>query len=293
MEVATPLRADRAGRAAVRGPDRPLAGALAAIAAGLAVVALLGPLATGVVRYPISATLESQAVGLDAVSLAVVAPLALVAAWLALRGRQLSAALALGIGAYTSYIVSQYVLGPEYVARTGNSERLFPLLLGLFVLGWAVALRGWWRLGDAGSPVRLDRVLGRLVLPVLAFLAFVRYVPALVDAASDPPGDAGYLAGPTFFWTIALLDLGVFLPATAAACWGLAHGAAWRSRALYLVTGWFGLIGPAVAAMGVALYARDDPAASLGGTVFLCVLGLAFAAVAVAAYLPLVRSRRA
>jgi hypothetical protein len=221
MASATRLETARGERPATCSPDRMLAVGLVLLACGLVLVALLGPLAAGAIRYPISETLKSQAIGLDAVSLLVVAPLAAAAAWWARRGR------------------------------------------------------------EAGA---------RLVLPALAFLAFVRYLPALVDAAADTQ-DAGYLAGPTFFWTIALLDLGVFLPATVAACWGLVRGTAWRSSALYLIAGWFGLVGPAVAAMGVAMYLREDPNASLAGAVFMAVLGAAFAALAVVVYLPLLRRR--
>jgi hypothetical protein len=291
MGTTTSLEVARGELPAAPPPDRVLAAGLVALAAGLAVAALLGPLVAGVIRYPVSETLESQAIGLDVVSLVVVAPLALVAAWWARRGREAGAALALGIGAYTSYMAIQYVVGPEYLARAGNSERAFPLFLALFVLGWAIAVLAWSRVGEAGASTRRERTLGRRALPALAFLAFVRYLPALVDAAADTPEDAGYLAGPTFFWTIALLDLGVFLPATVAACWGLVRGTAWRARALYLVTGWFGLVGPAVAAMGVAMYVRDDPNASLAGTVFMAVLGAAFAALALVVYLPLLRRR--
>jgi hypothetical protein len=291
MARVTPLETARGERPATCSPDRVLAAGLVLLACALVLVALLGPLVAGALRYPVSETLESQAIGLDAVSLLVVAPLAVAAAWWARRGREAGAALALGIGAYTSYMALQYVVGPEYAARAGNSERAFPLFLALFVLGWAVALRAWSRVGEAGAPARRDLVLARFALPALAFLAFVRYVPALVDAAADPPQDAGYLAGPTFFWTIALLDLGVFLPATVAACWGLVRGARWSRRALYLVAGWFGLVGPAVAAMAVAMDVRDDPTASLGGTVVMTVLGAAFAALALVVFRPLVRRR--
>jgi len=48
-------------------------------------------------------------------------------------------------------------------------------------------------------------------------------------------------------WTVALAPWNaVLLPATVAACRGLVRGTAWAPRALYLVAGWLGLIGPAV-----------------------------------------------
>jgi hypothetical protein len=125
------------------------------------------------------------------------------------------------------------------------------------------------------------------VLPLLAFVAFSRYGPVLVDVMSGEPQDARYLAGPTFFWAIAMLDLWVFLPATVATCVGLVHGSAWAHKALYLVAGWFGLVGPAVAAMAIAMYVNNDPNASAGNAAFMTLLGLAFAALALALYRPL------
>jgi NhaP-type Na+/H+ or K+/H+ antiporter len=88
-----------------------------------------------------------------------------------------------------------------------------------------------------------------------------------------------------------MLDLGVLLPATIAACVGLARERAWAHEALYLVVGWFGLVGPAVAAMAIAMYANDDPNASGAEALFMTALGLAFAILALVVYLPLFGSR--
>jgi hypothetical protein len=273
------------------GSQRLLAGGLAAIALGLVAVALLGPLGAEVVRYRVAETLRNQTIGLDAVSLVVVAPLALLAAALVLRGRALGAALALAVGAYTSYMFVQYILGPDYAGLPGNNERLFPLALFLFAAGWIVALLAWNALDVERLPraPRRARLIGLLVLPLLALVAFSRYLPQLADWTSGSPQDEGYLAGPTFAWTIAMLDLGVFLPATVAACVGLARGSRWAPKAVYLVAGWFGLVGPAVAAMAIVMSANGDPNASAGGTAFMCVLGLAFVALALAVFWPLCR----
>jgi hypothetical protein len=120
---------------------------------------------------------------------------------------------------------------------------------------------------------RRDLRIGCVVLPVLGFLAFFRYVPALADAMSLAPEDEGYLAGPSFFWAIAMLDLGVFLPLTVIACFGLVRGASWAQKVLYTVVGWFGLVGPAVAAMAIATYVNYDPNASAGSALFMTGLG--------------------
>lgn len=131
-----------------------LALGLVAIAVGLAAVALLGPFATGVIDYHVTETLRNQTIGLDAVSLLVVAPLSALAALLVLRRHAAGAALGLGVGAYTSYMFVQYILGPEYERLPGNNELLFPLSLVLFALGWIVALAAWTRSTSSGSRTR-------------------------------------------------------------------------------------------------------------------------------------------
>jgi hypothetical protein len=270
-----------------------LAVGLIALACGLVAVSLLGPLTGGPVDYHVSETLRNQTIGLDAVSLFVVAPLAMLAAILIVRGHLAGPLVALGIGAYTAYMFVQYVVGPEYLTRPGDNQKLFPLYLALFTLGWALSLGAWHSIDVDELPAagRRDRLLARVVLPALGFLAFSRYVPALADSMSAHPAEPGYTAGPTFFWTIALLDLGVFLPATVATCVGLDRRTDWSSKALYLVAGWFGLVGPAVAAMAIAMLLNDDPNASIGGTISMVALGAAFAALALTLYQPLLRSR--
>lgn len=269
--------------------------ALLAIAVGLAVVALLGPLVGGPIEYHVSETLRNQTVGLDAVSLLVVVPLAVTAAELTRRRHSGGPVVALGVGAYTSYMFVQYIVGPEYLSRPGDNQRLFPLFVALFALGWISALLAW----QAVEPQRLassrrrERALARVVLPLLGFLAFSRYVPALADAMRGRPHDAGYRAGPAFFWVIAMLDLGVFLPGTIATCVGLLQGRAWALKAMYLVVGWFALVGPAVAAMAISMYVNDDPTASAANAVFMTLMGLAFVALAVAVYRPLFGVRHA
>jgi hypothetical protein len=250
-------------------------------------------MASSIVDYRVTETLRNQTIGLDLVSLFLVAPLAVLAAVLVLRGHVAGPALALGIGAYTSYMFVQYILGPDYVELPGNNERLFPLALLLFAAGWVVALAAWhaFDVGRVPTSRRRERVIGRVVLPMLAFLAFFRYLPALADWMSATPEDEGYLAGPSFSWAIAMLDLGVFLPATVIACVGLVREWRWAQKALYLVVGWFGLVGVAVASMAITMYLNDDSNASVNSAVFMTVLGLAFAALALWVFRPLFQRR--
>ena len=272
--------------------QRWLAVGLAAIGVGLAAVAVLGPLVSGLIEYRVTETLRNQTIGLDIVSLFLVAPLGLLAATLVLRGHLAAFAVAPAIGAYTSYMFLQYILGPDYTRLPGNNERLFPLCLLLFAAGWLVALAAWRttadeRLPSAGSHSRAIAV----VLAILGFATFFRYVPALADWMSGTPKDEVYRAGPGFAWAIATLDLGLFLPATVAACIGLFRGEPWAQKLAYAVVGWFGLVGPAVASMALTMYVNDDPNASGANAAFMITLGIAFALLALFVYRDLMPGR--
>ena len=69
----------------------------------------------------------------------------------------------------------------------------------------------------------------------------------------------------------------------------LLRGTPGGDRAAYGVLGWFALVPPSVAAMAFVMLVRDDPYASLSTTVLLTVASIVFAAVAVAAFRPLLR----
>jgi hypothetical protein len=293
-------RRPRAGRALRREATdgrtrsrRRLAAGLVSIGAGLAAVSAVGPFVSGLIDYRVTETLRNQTIGLDATSLLVVAPLSVLAAALVLRRQVAGLTLAVSIGAYTSYMFLQYILGPDYASLPGNNERAFPLYLFLFAAGWLVALAAWRALpaDRLHGTRRRDRMIAA-VLGVLGLVTFVRYLPALADWTSTSPDDEVYLAGPGFSWAIAMLDLGVVLPATVAACFGLVRGTPWARKLAYAVGGWFGLVGPAVAAMAITMYVNDDPNVSGGNTVFMSALGLAFAALAVWLYRSLLSARK-
>ena len=264
---------------------------LFAVAASLVAVSVLGPLVFGVIHWRIRPTILSQLYGLDAVSLGVVAPLAALAGALSFRGRPLGALLGFGPAAYTVYMVPQYVLGPDYAHVAGDNERWFPLLLALFVLGVVGATLAWTQLrtSELRGSCKIESLVGRRLLPAAAIVVYIRYIPALADWMSTSPVAKDYVAGPNFSWTIALLDLGVALPATAAVCIGYRHAAAWARPGLYALTGWFALVGVAVAGMAIAMQLRGDPAMTVMQMIVMTVLGAALSALAVVLYAPVLR----
>jgi hypothetical protein len=169
--------------------SRRLGVCLLALAAALAALSVLGPLVAGVIHWRIGPTILSQLYGLDAVSLAVVAPVAAAAGALSLRGRPLGALLGIGPAAYAVYMVPQYVLGPDYAHVAGDNERWFPLLLSIFVVGVVASALAWsaLRTSEPRGSARVEALVGRRLLPAAAAVVFVRYVPTLADWMSASP----------------------------------------------------------------------------------------------------------
>ncbi|MDD9205726.1 hypothetical protein PU560_04495 [Georgenia sp. 10Sc9-8] len=63
--------------------------------------------------YPFTETVLNETLGLEAVTLVLVAPLAVVTGAMTLRGHRAGPLLALGPAAYAAYMLVQYVVGPQ------------------------------------------------------------------------------------------------------------------------------------------------------------------------------------
>ena len=246
---------------------------------------VLGPLGAGALDYPISASMENQLRGLELVTVLLVVPWLVVTAVLARRGHPAAPLLAIGPAGYAAYMFVQYVLGPEY----GVYSWAVLFHLGIASLAGGLVLVAWQR--AAGQPVPdlapAQRRRRALLLLALAGFVLVRYLPVFAGAAGGTPIADEFRDARTFFWSIVLLDLGVVVPATVAAAVALLRGTPAGDRAAYAVLGWFALVPPSVAAMAVVMLVRDDPYASLGTALLLGVASVVFAAVALAAFRPL------
>lgn len=254
------------------------------LAAALLTNTLLGPLGTETIRYPITGTLLSQLVGLEVVTVVLVVPLLLLAGVLALRGHGAAPLLGFGPAAYSAYMFAQYVLGPEYERFTGAvlfHTVVFTSSLGLAVRAWSLANR---QVLPSLSPLR-RRVSGTILLLLAGFI-LTRYLPVVSGDAMP----SEFTEARTFFWSIFLLDLGVVVPATLAAGVGLLRGARSAHPALYGLMGWYALVPPSVAAMSAAMVVDDDPHASVGQAVTLCVAAAVMVALAVWVFRPVLRS---
>jgi len=268
--------------------QRAIGWGLLILAIGLATNSLLGPLALGVIEYHYSASMINQGIGLDAVTLLLAAPVSVVAGTLTLRGLRAGPILGLGPTAFAAYMVPQYVIGPAYHDLPGDNERFFPFHLALFGLGLALLLAAW--ASSAGklppdSPVA-DRRRTWLMGSVAAFI-LLRWAP--VVAALVTGGDVGpaYRDNPTALLLVALLDLGLVVPAAVAVAIGLRRGASWARKGVYAVVGWFALVPVSVAAMAVTMQVRNDPDASPSSTLTLSIVALVFLVAAAGVYRPI------
>ena len=270
-----------------------LAPATAVLAAGVVLVALLGPLVFGTIEQGVSESLAHRLEGSDAVALVVTAPLLLLAAGL-IRGRRCTGPLlSLGAALSTWYSVAGLVLGSDRSVRAGNAEAFFPLFLAILLLATAVAV-GSWRVLPGGS-VDLGEAGGRWVGPVLlgvvAFLVVSRYVPDWVAVVRGTPS-TGYLQGPEHWWTVTVQDLALLLPAVATTGAGLLRGARWAGIAAFAAAGCLGLVGAAVSGMAWSAAVHGDPGASAGGAWAMTGIGALTALPAVLCWATLLRIER-
>jgi hypothetical protein len=291
MTLQTPVLRDTAAARSTSG--RRLAVVLGVLAGLLAAAALLGPLVLDVVTYRTSPTTLNQLLGSDAAVLAVVTPLAVLAAVLGARGSAVAPPLAAGVGVFAVYTYVQVVVGQEYLRVPGNVERLFPLYLAVVVVAEAAVV-----LGLHGAPVppaapRLDRVTGVVLLLEAAFLVVGLHLPTMLQAWDAPGAMVQYASSPTPFWLVKIMDLGIVVPVTVAVGVGLLRSAPWarRLRGTLLVA--CTCLGASVLAMAVVMLANGDPDASPVLAAGFGVFTLAFAGLTVAACLPLGRGVRA
>lgn len=271
-----------------------LAYALLALAVGLVVNTVLGPLLTGTIQYRYSESLTNQGIAVDAVALAAAA-IAVAAAVLVTRGHRAGPVLAFIPATFTAYMAPQYVIGPDYSGLPGNNEQYFLLHLGLFVLGLGLILAAW-------AAVDRDRLVPRgrasdrrriwVMLGVAGFIALGRWLPAVIDLMSGQPTNPDFLENPTANLLIGILDLGLVVPAALAAAVGLGRGARWARTAAYAVIGWFALVPASVAAMSVTMQVNADPNADAGTMTMFIVAAMIFTAGAVLLYRPLFVAQR-
>ena len=261
--------------------SRPIALASAALGIGIAATALLGPLWLDVIRQHVAESLESQVVGADAVSLLVVAPLALAGGWLWWHEHRLAPAVTFGPAAYAAYVYFQYIVGPEYERYPGNSAGWFPLFYAVLLLGIIVSVASWSRLEGGTLPSRRVVVGAAVVMIGVGGLLGLAWIKAIADVIGGTR-TAEYLDGPGLFWLVKTMDLALVIPAAIATGVGLLRHSPAAARAASGVTAWLTLMMASVAAMGAVMWARDDPSASPAFVLVLVPAAVAMALLTVA-----------
>jgi hypothetical protein len=279
-----------------RRPGRWPGPALLVLGAVLAANAILGPLALGVIEYRYSTTLTNQGIGLDAVALFAAAPLSLAAGVLTLRGRTAGLVLGLIPATFAAYMAPQYVVGPDYLGIPGNNEQFFLLHLAMFVLGVGLIAGIWTSIDPAAlrpATRRSDRLRSLVLLGVVAFILLGRWLAGIVDLLGGPPFGSEFEENPTAYLLIGILDLGIVVPAAAAAAIALLRGTPRARIAAFTVIGWFALVPASVAAMAIAMEVNGDPNADSGITILFSVAAVVFTAGAAILFRPILARRRA
>ena len=269
--------------------NRWLAGGLATLAAGLAANSLLGPLVAGVITYPLSETVMNMTLGLEAVSLLVVAPVSALAAVFVFRGRQTGLIVAIPPAAYTAYMFVQYIIGPEYV----EYPPVILFHLGMFILSSSVLVYSWTHLQIEDIPPippQRKRIYSAVLLLLVLFVSFsyLFAVPRILTGGTIPEE---YVDDPSVYWSVFLLDLGIVVPITVAVSVGLLRGAGWARKATYGLVGWYALVTTAVLALFVSLLAHSDPNTTVGIVIGVFIATLLIIAFTVWLYRSLFRQR--
>jgi hypothetical protein len=226
----------------------------------IAVASLLGPLWLNVIRQHISANAEHQVIGADAVSLVLVAPLAVVAGILWWRGHRLGPIIALGPAVYAVYVFFQYITGSEYLLYEGNSERAFPLFYGITLSGLIVALVAWSRIDATTLPEPsqgVRRATAGVLLTLGGFLglAWVKWVYDIVQGVRP----VEYVEHPALSWLVKTMDLTIVVPATLATGIALLLRKRAGLKAAYALTTAATLLAASVGSMGLVMTLRDNP----------------------------------
>jgi hypothetical protein len=260
--------------------------AIALICLGLLIAtsSILGPLVLGVIKFHVSPGAEAQLVGGEVVSLFVVAPLAVIAGVLWLRGNALAPTLALGPAGYSLYMYVEYIVGAQYERYPGNNEYAFPLYLILIILSWGIALRAWRALASTPLP-RLSSGTRRtlaalmLVLNIMFAFAWISSIVAVLAGPSTTPAWQEYEKDQTLFWLVRMMDFGFVIPASFVVAVGLLRRTKWAVKLAYAFLGFQTLMVAAVAGMAIMMAVRSDPAASSTLLAVSAVISLVLAAI--------------
>lgn len=241
-----------------------------AVALGIIVAGILGPLILGVIKFRLPELLVNQYIGGEVVTLILAAPALIAAGVLWRRDDPLAPVLSIGPAAYTVYTFITAIAGQEYALYDGNAEKAFPLYAALILGGTlivAIAGSELMRTDAPMPPQGLRKITAGVLLAIAIFFAFAWSAQIAQVYRGDPPSE--YAEGPALFWLIKLMDLGFLLPAFLAAGIGLLKVHPVAIRLSYGMVCYAVCMSGAILGMAVAMVMKDDPAASTGMIAFL------------------------
>ena len=248
--------------------DKRLALSLIVLAIGIAANSILGPFVSGVVTYPFSESVRNMTIGLDAVSLILVAPIGVLAARYVHLGNQIGSIAALSLSAYAMYTFVQFIMGPQYI----EYSPIVLLHLGLFILSGFILVNAWQRIKGNELPLFNQRknktsAIVLFLLAIFTSLSYIASIPQIIKGGTIP---ATYVEDPTVYWSIFLLDLGFVIPVTIAVSVGLLKNRVFAQKAIFGMVGWYTLVVGSVAAMFVVMFLNGD--SNVGGVTVLLLL---------------------
>jgi hypothetical protein len=251
------------------------------VAVGIIIAGVLGPLATGVIRFRMPEFAVNQYVGGEVVTLFLAVPALVAAGVLWLRQHRLAPVLAIGPAAYTVYTFITAIVGQEYGRYDGNVENAFFLYAGLVLGGGVIVVLAGSELLSVKAPTLPDglrTVTAGVFLAIAVFFALA-WVGQIAQVYGGERTDE-YVGSPTLFWLIKLMDLAFLLPLFATTGIALLRRRRLAFTLAYGMVSYAVCMAAAVLGMAIAMVLRDDPSASAGMIAFLTPVTLLLAVLA-------------
>jgi hypothetical protein len=243
------------------------------------VIAVLGPLGTGAIRYRTSQSGLWQLEGQDVANLVLIAPVLIIGGILHLMRRKNSkyfliltpitlmyTGLSIGIG--------QEWNNPDYVGNIEKYSWLFFILVigGLILL---IACLSMFSKKDTPEFKPKGLRIYVAVMSIFLLLFAMMWISELLEVMSTGATSSGsYEATPTLWWVIRYLDLGFTIPLGFLALFLLMRRPKTSYPIVLLAFGFFVTTGTAVNAMAWIMFFNNDPELQPPSLVIFAVLGL-------------------